>query len=122
MPQKRPELTFSTPLLSWTSFDLSAPPRIHRASTFATHGNIWNLTWQGERLASAMFSIKARAPVTGGIWGIWGGMFSTFDCAIKEYRQQEDAWNPIFSSFMTGGCHALRSELFFVLCKMLKMG
>lgn len=57
----------------------------------------------------AISSIKARAPVTGGNFGVWGGMFSTFDCAIKGWRQKEDAWNAIISGFMTGGCLALRS-------------
>ena len=37
-------------------------------------------------------------------------MFSTFDCAIKGWRQKEDAWNAIMSGFMTGGCLALRSK------------
>lgn len=64
---------------------------------------------QGERFPGAISSIKARAPVTGGNFGIWGGMFSTFDCAVKGYRQKEDAWNAIISGFMTGGCLALRS-------------
>lgn len=56
--------------------------------------------------------IKARAPVTGGNFGVWGGMFSTFDCAVKGYRQKEDAWNAIISGFMTGGCLAARSNAF----------
>lgn len=70
---------------------------------------------QGERLVGAVSSIKARAPVTGGNFGVWGGMFSTFDCAIKGWRQKEDAWNAILSGFLTGGCLAARSELFPVL-------
>lgn len=49
--------------------------------------------------------------MTGGNFGVWGGMFSTFDCAVKGWRQKEDAWNAIISGFMTGGCLALRSEL-----------
>jgi len=65
---------------------------------------------QGERLVGAISSMKARAPVTGGNFGVWGGMFSTFDCAVKGYRQKEDAWNAIISGFMTGGCLAARSE------------
>jgi import inner membrane translocase subunit TIM17 len=67
------------------------------------------ITIQGERFIGAVSSIKARAPVTGGNFGVWGGMFSTFDCAIKGWRQKEDAWNAILSGFMTGGCLALRS-------------
>ena len=66
---------------------------------------------QGERLAGAISSMKARAPVTGGNFGVWGGMFSTFDCAVKGVRQKEDAWNAIISGFMTGGCLAARSAL-----------
>ena len=58
----------------------------------------------------AISTIKARAPVTGGNFGVWGGMFSTFDCAVKGWRQKEDAWNAIISGFMTGGCLAARSE------------
>lgn len=40
-------------------------------------------------------------------------MFSTFDCAVKGWRQKEDMWNAIISGFLTGGCLALRSEFFF---------
>ncbi|KAG8797178.1 translocase of the inner membrane [Serendipita sp. 399] len=81
----------------------------------AIGGGIWNgikgsrNSPKGERLVGALSSIKARAPVTGGNFGVWGGMFSTFDCAVKGYRQKEDAWNGILSGFMTGGCLALRS-------------
>lgn len=35
-------------------------------------------------------------------------MFSTFDCAVKGYRQKEDPWNAIISGFLTGGCLAAR--------------
>ena len=50
--------------------------------------------------------------MTGGNFGVWGGMFSTFDCAIKGWRQKEDAWNAIASGFLTGGCLAARSMSF----------
>ena len=47
-------------------------------------------------------------------------MFSTFDCAVKGFRQKEDAWNAIISGFMTGGCLAARSEsLFFPACRVV---
>ena len=61
--------------------------------------------------------MKARAPVTGGNFGVWGGMFSTFDCAVKGFRQKEDAWNAIISGFMTGGCLAARSEHDLTTCQ-----
>jgi import inner membrane translocase subunit TIM17 len=37
-----------------------------------------------------------RAPVLGGNFGIWGGLFSSFDCAVKGVRQKEDAYVPPF--------------------------
>ena len=63
-----------------------------------------------------MSVIKARAPVTGGNFGVWGGMFSTFDCAVKGWRQKEDMWNAIISGFLTGGCLAARSESSIACC------
>jgi hypothetical protein len=47
-------------------------------------------------------------------------MFSTFDCAVKGYRQKEDAWNAIISGFMTGGCLAARSESLFLVPAVFK--
>jgi len=63
---------------------------------------------RGDRLIGSISAIKARAPVVGGNFGVWGGMFSTFDCAVKGVRQKEDPWNAIISGFMTGGCLAAR--------------
>lgn len=47
----------------------------------------------GERRIGAITAIKARAPVLGGNFGVWGGLFSTFDCAIKGIRKKEDPYN-----------------------------
>ncbi|KAI0295844.1 hypothetical protein B0F90DRAFT_1669977 [Multifurca ochricompacta] len=66
----------------------------------AVGGGIWHgikgarNSPRGERLAGSISTIKARAPVTGGNFGV---------------RQKEDAWNAIISGFMTGGCLAARS-------------
>jgi hypothetical protein len=41
--------------------------------------------------------------------GVWGGLFSTFDCAIKGLRNhKEDPWNSIIAGFFTGGALAIR--------------
>ncbi|RSH81226.1 translocase of the inner membrane [Apiotrichum porosum] len=64
---------------------------------------------RGERLVGSISAIKARAPILGGNFGVWGGLFSSFDCAIKGYRQKEDPWNAIMAGFCTGGSLALRS-------------
>lgn len=29
----------------------------------------------------------------GGNFGVWGGLFSTFDCAVKGVRKKEDPYN-----------------------------
>ncbi|KAF8756916.1 Mitochondrial import inner membrane translocase subunit [Rhizoctonia solani] len=78
----------------------------------AIGGGIWHGikgARNSPRACRCDFDNQSRAPVTGGNFGVWGGMFSTFDCAVKGYRQKEDAWNAIISGFMTGGCLAVRS-------------
>ena len=57
---------------------------------------------------TAITAIKARAPVLGGNFGVWGGMFSSFDCAVKGVRKKEDPWNAIIAGFFTGGALAVR--------------
>jgi import inner membrane translocase subunit TIM17 len=53
----------------------------------------------GERRIGAITAVKMRAPVLGGNFGVWGGLFSTFDCAIKGVRKKEDPWNAIGAGF-----------------------
>ncbi|EEU40544.1 uncharacterized protein NECHADRAFT_91387 [Fusarium vanettenii 77-13-4] len=62
----------------------------------------------GERRIGAITAIKMRAPVLGGNFGVWGGLFSTFDCAVKGVRQKEDPYNAIIAGFFTGGSLAIR--------------
>jgi import inner membrane translocase subunit TIM17 len=62
----------------------------------------------GERRIGAITAIKARAPVLGGNFGVWGGLFSSFDCAVKGVRRKEDPYNAIIAGFFTGGCLAIR--------------
>ncbi|KAG7880007.1 hypothetical protein KL905_001500 [Ogataea polymorpha] len=62
----------------------------------------------GERRIGALSAIKARAPVVGGNFGTWGGLFSFYDCSIKAIRKREDAWNAILAGFCVGGSLAIR--------------
>lgn len=39
---------------------------------------------------------------------MWGGLFSTFDCAVKGIRRKEDPYNSIIAGFFTGGALAVR--------------
>lgn len=75
------------------------------------------------RTIGAVSAIKARAPVLGGNFGVWGGLFSTYDCAVKSIRQKEDPWkyfpaseggplilSAIIAGFFTGGSLAIRGN------------
>ncbi|KAK4198781.1 Tim17/Tim22/Tim23/Pmp24 family-domain-containing protein [Triangularia verruculosa] len=81
----------------------------------------------GERRVGAITAIKMRAPVLGGNFGVWGGLFSTYDCAVKGVRKKEDPYNAIvridlervkscstatnprqIAGFFTGGSLAIR--------------
>lgn len=61
-----------------------------------------------------MIAIKERAPIIGGNFAVWGGMFSTIDCTLVYLRQKEDPWNSIISGFATGGILAARSNSDFI--------
>lgn len=77
----------------------------------------------GERRIGAVTAIKARAPVLGGNFGVWGGMFSTYDCAIKGLRKKEDPWNASKNPFLQMGCdwcRMLEKKTFVVLTAGLK--
>jgi len=62
------------------------------------------------RTLGSIIAVKERAPIIGGNFAVWGGMFSTIDCTLVYLRQKEDPWNSIFSGFATGGILAARSE------------
>jgi len=46
--------------------------------------NLYRIVANG--MLAAITAIKSRAPVLGGNFGVWGGLFSTFDCAVKGVR------------------------------------
>lgn len=62
----------------------------------------------GERWQGVKSAVRLRAPTLGGNFGAWGGVFSTYDCAVKGIRKTEDPWNAIISGFLTGGTLAIR--------------
>lgn len=57
----------------------------------------------------ALDTLKARAPITGGAFAAWGGLFAVFDCSFAAIRQKEDPWNSIMSGAATGGVLAARA-------------
>ncbi|KAJ3107616.1 Mitochondrial import inner membrane translocase subunit Tim17-A [Phlyctochytrium planicorne] len=64
---------------------------------------------RGERLAGALSSLKARAPVLGGNFAVWSGLFNAGDCTLAYIRGKEDSWNAIMAGAATGGILAARS-------------
>jgi len=61
------------------------------------------------RFNGSMTAIKTRAPIIGGNFAVWGGLFSTIDCSLIKLRGKEDPWNAIVSGAATGGILAARS-------------
>jgi mitochondrial import inner membrane translocase subunit TIM17 len=62
----------------------------------------------GMRLAGGAQAVRMNAPRVGGSFAVWGGLFSSFDCAMVYARQKEDPWNSIVAGAATGGFLAMR--------------
>ena len=53
--------------------------------------------------------MKKRAPILGGSFALWAGIFSSTECALIHIRNKEDFMNPIAAGFFTGGILAARA-------------
>ncbi|XP_053377779.1 mitochondrial import inner membrane translocase subunit Tim17-B-like [Mercenaria mercenaria] len=60
------------------------------------------------RLYGSITNIKAKAPITGGNFAVWGGLFSAIDCSLVYMRKKEDPWNSITSGALTGAILSIR--------------
>ncbi|EDW29792.1 GL14996 [Drosophila persimilis] len=63
------------------------------------------------RFSDGLVSVKLRTPGIAGSFAVWGATFSTVDCTLVHYRQQEDSWNTIMSGAATGGILAARQGI-----------
>lgn len=61
------------------------------------------------RLLGSLTAVKERAPIIGGNFAVWGGLFSTIDCTMVHLRKKEDPWNSITSGALTGAILAVRN-------------
>mmetsp|Transcript_21814 Transcript_21814/g.47279 ORF Transcript_21814/g.47279 Transcript_21814/m.47279 type:complete len:232 (-) Transcript_21814:343-1038(-) len=81
----------------------------------AIGGGVWHFgkgAWnspKGARLTGAIANTAARAPIMGGQFAVWGGLFACCDCSLSAVRQKEDPWNSILSGAATGGILAARA-------------
>jgi len=64
---------------------------------------------RGARWSGAFTAARMRSPILGGNFGVWGGLFSVFDCSLAALRRTEDAWNAIAAGGLTGGLLAARA-------------
>lgn len=80
-------------------------------------GTIWHLVGgvrnapKGQRISQAISRAKARVPVLGGSFAVWGTLFSCGDCTFTYLRKKEDPWNAIMSGAATGGILAARAGM-----------
>ena len=78
-------------------------------------GSVWHAAKgaknspRGSRLRGAYNTVTLRAPTLGGNFAVWGGLFSTYDCALIHARGKEDPWNGIAAGALTGGTLAVRA-------------
>jgi len=64
---------------------------------------------KGEKIKGSINAVKVRAPILGGNFAVWGGLFSTFDCLILKLRNgKEDPWNSVSAGALTGAVLAIR--------------
>lgn len=81
----------------------------------AVGGSMWHFVKgarnspRGARFAGAIDAVKMRAPVLGGSFAIWGGMYSLYDCGLQGIRGKEDPWNSIASGALAGATLAARN-------------
>jgi len=68
----------------------------------------WRNSPRGERMLGMTTAVKARAPVLGGNFAVWGMLFASFDCSLAAIRRKEDPWNSILAGAATGGVLAAR--------------
>lgn len=61
-----------------------------------------------ERIKGGLMLVRSRAPILGGSFGLWAGVFSISNCVMVQIRQKEDPFNSIIAGFSTGFVLAIR--------------
>eukprot|EP01015_Nassula_variabilis_P012844 TRINITY_DN2049_c0_g1_i3.p2 TRINITY_DN2049_c0_g1~~TRINITY_DN2049_c0_g1_i3.p2 ORF type:complete len:125 (-),score=27.93 TRINITY_DN2049_c0_g1_i3:4-378(-) len=62
-----------------------------------------------ERFYGGIVHLKRRAPILGGSFALWAGLFSSTECVMTYMRGKEGAINMITAGFITGGVLAIRA-------------
>jgi len=74
-------------------------------------GKGWRSSPKGFKKIGAYSAMRKRAPVLGGNFAIWGGIFSTFDCIFAYGRGKEDISNAIIAGAATGAVLSARAGI-----------
>ena len=84
---------------------------VHGRDNFA-HNTLVTLptTWELQSLVCTWQYLLCVLCAYTGNFGVWGGLFSTFDCSLVYLRKKEDPWNAIMSGAMTGGVLSARGK------------
>lgn len=77
-------------------------------SVWHTVGGLRNAP-KGQMVRQAASRVRARVPMLGGSFAVWGTLFSCCDCTFTYIRKKEDMWNAIMSGAATGGILAARA-------------
>eukprot|EP00997_Jenningsia_sp_PLL12_P007435 NODE_4067_length_700_cov_82.883257_g3441_i0.p1 GENE.NODE_4067_length_700_cov_82.883257_g3441_i0~~NODE_4067_length_700_cov_82.883257_g3441_i0.p1 ORF type:complete len:200 (-),score=36.10 NODE_4067_length_700_cov_82.883257_g3441_i0:63-662(-) len=64
-----------------------------------------------QRFLGGLTHIRNRAPLLGGSFAMWGGVYTSVDCLMIYYRGKDDPYNAIVGGFVTGGVLAIRGGL-----------
>ena len=64
-----------------------------------------------ERFKGGIHLLRNRAPILGGSFAMWGGIFASSSCFFKYLRGTEDALNSVASGFVTGFVLSFRNGI-----------
>ncbi|GKE03047.1 hypothetical protein Tco_1391030 [Tanacetum coccineum] len=62
----------------------------------------------GARFIGGAQAVRMNAPRVAGRFGLWGGLYSTLNCALAYARQKEDLWNPMLAGTAASGLVSMR--------------
>lgn len=64
-----------------------------------------------ERFKGGLVLASKRAPILGGQFAMWAGLFSATSCVMVYYRQKEDSINSVVGGAVTGFILAMRGGI-----------
>ena len=117
----RPRLFFPLQMVRHQDFNMDPCPWniVSEIGVGFAMGSIGGSVWhgfkgyrnapRGSRWPGALAAIKARAPILGGNFAVWTGLFYSFECVLHDLRPRDDLWNPVIAGAATGAILAGRS-------------